>query len=77
MSNTIKCKGILKKLLEFLKSQPNQPESYSINIREDFFFTITIHCNGDFIGINLLDGEVRDVEIQTIKRFMYKHRQIN
>lgn len=65
----------MKKLLEFLKSQPNQPESYSINIGEDFFFTI--HCNGDFQGIDLLNGEVTDVEIQTIKRFMYKHRQIN
>lgn len=65
----------MKKLIEFLKSQPNQPESYSINIREDMFFTI--HCNGDLLEMSLFEGEATDVTKQAIKRFMYRHRQIN
>ena len=66
----------MKSLTEFLKSQLNQPQSYSIHIREDEF-DFTICCNDDFIELRLLDDVVTDVAKQAIKRFMYKHRQIN
>jgi len=76
MHSMTKYNSTFRLLVDYINSLGHKPNTYTVlrhHIHEEFY----LYNKGDFIECIPLNGGYTDVTLQAIKRFMYRHRQIN
>ena len=76
MHSMMKYNSTFRLLVDYINSLGHKPNTYTI-IRHEEREEFHLYNKGDFIECIPYDGSYTDVTLRAIKRFMYKHRQIN
>lgn len=79
MHSMMKYNSTFKQLVKYIENLNHQPNSFSIckSLDDAVYIHYVIYCNDDLLEIGLTEGEVTYTTLEAIKRFMYRHRQIN
>ena len=76
MHSMTKYNSTFKLLVDYINSLGHKPGTYTI-LRHHELEEFHLYNKGDFMECIPIDGFYSSVTLQAIKRFMFKHRQIN